>query len=212
MTAREDQAYQQVVADANLVTPDGMPLVFALRWLGHKSQTRVAGPDLMWQWCQNYPQIPIFLYGSDPHTLKALTARLKQHFPQLAIAGSYAPPIWDRHQEPVYPHLRADLDLIQKSSAKVVFVALGCPKQEFWMHQAVSVSPAPLVFVGVGAAFAIHSGQVRRAPKWMRAIALEWLFRLLQEPQRLWRRYLIYNPLFLLLFMAQLYQIRFRQT
>lgn len=209
MTAREDQGYQQVVNAADLVTPDGMPLVFALRLLGHRGQTRVAGPDLMWRFCQEYPHVPIFLYGSDPQTLEALTARLQKHFPQLAITGSYAPPLWQREQEPTYPHLQSDLELIAQSSAEVVFVALGCPKQEFWMHQAVAVSPRPLVFVGVGAAFAIHSGRLRRAPRWMRLIALEWLFRLLQEPRRLWRRYLVYNPLFLLLFMAQLFRRAF---
>jgi len=209
MTAREDRQYQQVVAEADLVTPDGMPLVFALRLLGHRGQTRVAGPDLMWQFCQDYPHVPIFLYGSDPQTLEALSIRLQQHFPQLAITGSYAPPLWQREQEPTYPHLQSDLELIAQSSAEVVFVALGCPKQELWMHQAVAVSPCPLVFVGVGAAFAIHSGRVRRAPRWMRAIALEWLFRLLQEPKRLWRRYVVYNPLFLLLFTAQLLKRRF---
>jgi N-acetylglucosaminyldiphosphoundecaprenol N-acetyl-beta-D-mannosaminyltransferase len=206
MTAYGDWQYQQVLAEADLVIPDGMPLVFALRLLGYKSQTRVAGPDLMWQFCRDYSHVPIFLYGSDPQTLEALTARLKQHFPQLAIAGSYAPPLWQREREPTYPHLQADLELIAQSSARVVFVALGCPKQELWMHQAVAVCPRPLVFVGVGAAFAIHSGRVRRAPRWMQAIALEWLFRLLQEPRRLWRRYLVYNPLFLLLFTAQLLQ------
>jgi N-acetylglucosaminyldiphosphoundecaprenol N-acetyl-beta-D-mannosaminyltransferase len=204
MTAHSDPQYQETIALADLVTPDGMPLVIAQKLLGNPRQTRVAGPDLMWYWCGHFPQVPIFLYGTDQQTLDQLSANLYSSFPTLVIAGSYAPPLWDRATNPVYPYLQEDLQRIKISGARVVFVALGCPKQEFWMAQAIAQAHFPVVFLGVGAAFAIHGGLVQRAPRWMRSLALEWLYRLAQEPRRLWRRYIINNPLFVVLLAWQI--------
>jgi len=200
MTAYWHSDYQKIINDAALVTPDGMPLVWGLRSLGAKHQPRVYGPDLMLAWCDRAAQLglPIYLYGSKSETLARLEHNLKQRFPDLEIAGSYAPPFGEIGPET----LAVDLDRIRASGASVVFVGLGCPKQEYWMSQAVG--KLDVVMIGVGAAFDFASGQVSQAPRWMMRLGLEWLYRLLQEPQRLWRRYLINNPMFVILFGWQL--------
>lgn len=196
MTAQWDPAYRQVLAGADLVTPDGMPLVWGLRALGIADQSRVYGPDLMLAWCQRAAAggIPLYLYGGTDPVLERLRQRLTTQFPGLVIAGSHAPPF-----RPLTPaEEAADRDRIQQSGAKVVFVGLGCPKQEFWMARQRGSLPA--VMVGVGAAFDFHSGTVAQAPRWMMALGLEWLYRFCQEPRRLWRRYCINNPAFVVLF------------
>ena len=200
MMAYWRQAYAEILNNSALVTPDGMPLVWALRLLGIKKQTRVYGPDLMLAWCDRAAQlgIPIYLYGGKPTTLARLEHNLKQKFPQLIIAGSYAPPF-----RPLTATEEAeDIERIHASGAKVVFVGLGCPKQEQWMARCQGRLQA--VMVGVGAAFSFHSGEVSQAPRWLMKLGFEWLYRLMQEPRRLWRRYLINNPLFLVLLSLQL--------
>lgn len=200
MTAYWQPDYAQVVNGALLVTPDGMPLVLGLRRLGIPDQSRVYGPDLMLAWCDRAAQIgsPIYLYGGTALTLTKLQANLLAQFPGLIIAGAYAPPF--RSLTP--DEAAADRDRIQASGAEVVFVALGCPKQEIWMAQQQGELDA--ILIGVGAAFAFHSGEVSQAPRWMMALSLEWLYRLVTEPRRLWKRYLINNPAFVLLFGWQL--------
>jgi N-acetylglucosaminyldiphosphoundecaprenol N-acetyl-beta-D-mannosaminyltransferase len=196
MTAYRNRAYGAVVHQADLVTPDGMPLVWGLRLLGIQHQTRVYGPDLMLAWCQRAAELglPIYLYGGTETTLLKLTAYLQQRFPTLPIAGAYAPPFrpLTRVEE------LADVERIHQSGARVVFVGLGCPKQEAWMHRQRGQLEA--VMVGVGAAFSFFSGEVAQAPRWMMRLGLEWLYRFSQEPGRLWQRYLLNNPQFLLLF------------
>ncbi len=206
MTAYGDRAYRQVLTQADLVTPDGMPLVWGLQLLGLKTQTRVYGPDLMLAVCDRAAQtgIPIYLYGGRPEVLSRLAAHLKTQFPQLQIAGSTAPafrPLTPAEAAAHRPHS-------EQSGAKIVFVGLGCPKQEQWMAQQQGQLAA--VMLGVGAAFDFHSGTVPQAPRWMMRWGLEWLFRLGQEPQRLWRRYFINNPAFLILFGWQLISTRFK--
>ena len=199
MTAHGDAHYRQALTAADLVTPDGMPLVWGLRALGLTGQTRVYGPDLMLAWCQRAAQMgtSIYLYGGTPPILARLGQGLTAQFPGLTIAGVHAPPF-----RPLTPQEEvADRDRIQASGAKVVFVGLGCPKQEFWMARQRGQLPA--VMVGVGAAFDFHSGTVPQAPRWMMGLGLEWLYRFCQEPQRLWRRYLLHNPVFVLLFSGQ---------
>jgi N-acetylglucosaminyldiphosphoundecaprenol N-acetyl-beta-D-mannosaminyltransferase len=198
MTGYVNSAYQQVLDDADLVTPDGMPLVWALRLLGSKHQSRVYGPDLMLAWCDRCSNLgyPIYLYGTTEQTLENLAKNLKQKFPNLVIAGLYAPPFGDNNQ------IEQDLNRIQASGAKVIFIGLGCPKQEYWMAQAQGKINA--VMIGVGAAFDFHSGIVAQAPRWRMKLGLEWVYRLIQEPKRLWRRYLINNPSFVILFVYQL--------
>ncbi len=200
MTAYWNQAYRQVVNNAALVTPDGMPLVWALRLLGQQNATRVYGPDLMLAWCQRASdmQLSIYLYGGTEAMLQKLQQKLRSQFPQLIIAGAYAPPF--REMTPAEE--AKDIDRINASGAKVVFVALGCPKQEYWMARQQSQIHG--VMIGVGAAFAFHSGEVKQAPRWIMAVGLEWLYRFAVEPKRLWKRYLINNPVFIMLFGLQL--------
>jgi N-acetylglucosaminyldiphosphoundecaprenol N-acetyl-beta-D-mannosaminyltransferase len=194
-----DRRYQQVINQAALVTSDGMPLVLALRWLGNKAQSRVYGPDLMLAWCDRAAKtgLPIYLYGSTDETLTKMRASLEQRFPGLVIAGMRAPAFREMSEV----EERADRQAIQDSGAKVVFVGLGCPKQELWMAR--QAGQLDCVMVGVGAAFQFFSGEVSQAPRWMMGLSLEWLYRLCMEPRRLWKRYLVNNPAFVLLFLAQ---------
>jgi len=206
-----DRTYQQAVNGATLVTSDGMPLVWALKALGVKKAQRVYGPDLMLAGCAwaAKSQIPIYLYGGSDQTLKQLQIQLQAQFPDLQIAGSHAPPFRAKFP-PADPELLQDCHRINASGAKIVFVGLGCPKQEFWLADYAPAISA--VVLGVGAAFAFHSGQVKQAPRWMMGLGLEWLFRLSQEPLRLWQRYLINNPLFVILLAWQLLSRKHNNT
>ena len=198
------KAYQEILKNAALVTPDGMPLVWAMKFLGIKKQTRVYGPDLMLAWCDRASKlnIPIYLYGGKQSTLIKLESNLKQKFPHLIIAGSHAPPF----RSLTAREEAEDLDRINASGAKVVFVGLGCPKQEEWMARHRGKLQA--VAIGVGAAFSFHSGEVSQAPRWIMKWGFEWLYRLTREPKRLWRRYVINNPLFLILLALQLFKTK----
>ena len=200
MTAYWNRAYRKILSQAALVTPDGMPLVWGLRRLGIAHQARVYGPDLMLAWCDRAAQEhrPIYLYGGTEAMVNKLAHNLQQQFPNLAIAGTHAPPF-----RTLTPDEEAtDIARIHQSGAAVVFVGLGCPKQEEWMARQQGQLNA--VMIGVGAAFSFHSGTVSQAPRWMMAWGLEWLYRLCQEPRRLWRRYIVNNTVFLLLFALQL--------
>jgi len=205
MTAHWQKSYQATLAQASLITADGMPLVWAMNLLGIKGQKRVYGPDLMLASCDRASQkgYGIYLYGSTDQTLEILAERLKQQFPQLIISGKYAPAKFGiKDHLPDFPDLTTDLERINQSGAQIIFIGLGCPKQEYWM--AAAKGRLNGIAIGVGAAFDFHSGRVSQAPRWIMAIGLEWLYRLSQEPQRLWQRYLIQNPIFIILFMQQL--------
>ncbi|HEY9877487.1 MAG TPA: WecB/TagA/CpsF family glycosyltransferase, partial [Leptolyngbyaceae cyanobacterium] len=180
----------------------GVPLVWSMRLMGLAEQTRVYGPDLMLAWCKRAAclGLPIYLYGGTEPMLQKLSRSLTDQFPGLQIAGSYAPPFRTLTPE----EEAADIDRIHHSGAKVVFVGLGCPKQEYWMSRQQGQLQA--VMIGVGAAFSFFSGEVSQAPRWMMKMGLEWLYRFSQEPGRLWRRYLINNPSFVVLFGWQLLQ------
>ncbi len=200
MTAYWHPEYRHVLGKAALVAPDGMPLVMGMRWLGARYQPRVYGPDLMLAWCDRATQTnqPVYLYGSTPETLQRLSERLRQIFPDLIIAGMHSPPFRALTAE----EEEEDLARIQRSGATVVFVGLGCPKQEEWMYRQMGKLNA--VMIGVGAAFKFHSGEVAQAPHWMMKFSLEWLFRLIKEPRRLWSRYLLTNTAFIFLFAIQM--------
>lgn len=194
------KSYQKIINGAALVTPDGMPLVWGLKLLGIKKQKRVYGPDLMLTVCDRAAaeQIPIYLYGGSETTLSKLSKQLKEQYPNLIIAGTHSPPF----RELTPQEEEVDIKRIEASGAKIVFVGLGCPKQEQWMarnYQKISA-----VFLGVGAAFSFHSQEVKQAPRWMMSMGLEWLYRFSQEPKRLWQRYLVNNPAFVVLFGLQL--------
>jgi N-acetylglucosaminyldiphosphoundecaprenol N-acetyl-beta-D-mannosaminyltransferase len=201
MSAREDPETDAAVQGATLAVPDGQPLVWALRALGHGEAARVYGPDLMLAFCARAEQrgIPIYLYGGrTPEALALLEGRLRERFPGLRIAGGYSPPFRDLDED----EERSIAARIDASGAAVVWVGTGQPKQEKWMLRMRPLLSAPLL-VGVGAAFDFHAGLVSQAPAWMQRAGLEWLYRLSREPRRLWRRYLRYNPRFLVGFARQ---------
>ncbi len=193
MEAHDDPAFREVINQADLVVPDGMPLVWMLRRLGHPDQPRVYGPDLMLRLCEAAAErhLPVGLYGSTPHTLEKLQQRLKERFPALQVAYAYSPPF-----RPLTPdEEQAIQEQIHTAEVRLLFVALGCPKQERWM--AFQKGELRLPMIGVGAAFDFLAGTKPQAPRWMQRLGLEWLFRLLTEPRRLLHRYLWHNPRFL---------------
>jgi N-acetylglucosaminyldiphosphoundecaprenol N-acetyl-beta-D-mannosaminyltransferase len=201
MSAREDPATHAAVLGATLAVPDGQPLVWALKALGHARATRVYGPDLMAHYCARAARVgtPVYLYGGrTPEALALLRERLCARFPGLRIAGGDSPPFRALSAAEEQRALAA----IDDSGAQVVWVGTGQPKQELWMHRVRPHLRAPLL-VGVGAAFDFHAGLVPQAPPWMGRNGLEWTYRLAREPRRLWRRYARYNPRFLAGFAAQ---------
>lgn len=207
MSAREDPDVLSAVLGATLAVPDGQPLVWALRALGHGRATRIYGPDLMARFCQRAARegIPVYLYGGrTEEALELLRLRLLERFPGLPIVGGYSPPFREltaAEQERVI----AEID---GSGAAVVWVGTGQPKQERWMHAMRPRLRAPLL-VGVGAAFDFHAGLVSQAPRWMQRAGLEWVYRLSREPRRLWPRYVRYNPRFVAAFLGQYLRGRF---
>jgi N-acetylglucosaminyldiphosphoundecaprenol N-acetyl-beta-D-mannosaminyltransferase len=201
MAAQEDRDTRAAVLGATLVVPDGQPLVWALRALGHASATRVYGPDLMALACAHAATVgtPMFLYGGrTPEALRLLRERLCARFPGLVIAGGHSPPF----REPSPEEERALIAELNSSGAEVVWVGTGQPKQEKWMLRMRPHLSAPLL-VGVGAAFDFHAGLVAQAPPWMGRAGLEWCYRLAREPRRLWPRYARYNPRFVAGFARQ---------
>ena len=200
MESHDDPAYLAVMRAADLVTPDGMPLVWALRWLGIDGATRVYGPTLMAELCREAERldVPIGLYGGSPDVLAALVDNLQRRHPHLRIAYAVSPPF--RPASPAED--AATVDEIAASGARLLFVGLGAPKQERWM--AAHRGSVDAVMVGVGAAFDFIAGAKRQAPAIMQRAGLEWLFRLMTEPRRLWRRYAKHNPRFVALLIAQL--------
>lgn len=194
VTAGQDPAFGQVVAQADMATPDGAPVAWMIRKQGYPDQQRINGPDLMWRYCEQAAQRgeSIYLYGGAPETLVVLQARLAQAFPALKVAGAWSPPF--RSATP--DEDAADVARINASGASTVWVSLGCPKQELWM--AAHRGRINAVMIGVGAAFDYHAGTIQRAPLWMQTAGLEWLHRLVSEPRRLWRRYFVTNTLFIL--------------
>jgi N-acetylglucosaminyldiphosphoundecaprenol N-acetyl-beta-D-mannosaminyltransferase len=197
----EDPELRAAVLGADLVVPDGQPLVWALKALGHRIDDRVYGPDLMDRACARAARTGrrMYLYGGRSHgALVQLTRNLRLRHPGLKIVGGHAPP-FRALNEAEKASVVAD---IERSRAEVVWVGIGVPKQELWMAEMTGRLPR-CVLIGVGAAFDIHGGLVPQAPAWMQRRGLEWLFRLAREPRRLWRRYLRYNPRFVAGFARQ---------
>ena len=194
VTVGQDPAFGKVVAEADMATPDGAPVAWMIRKLGFKDQQRINGPDLMWKYCAlaALRNESIYLYGGTPETLVILQARLAQQFPGLVIAGAVSPPFRTLSAE----EDAVAVDSINASGAGTVWVSLGCPKQELWM--AAHRGRINAVMIGVGAAFDYHAGTILRAPLWMQNAGLEWFYRLVSEPRRLWKRYLVTNTLFVL--------------
>jgi N-acetylglucosaminyldiphosphoundecaprenol N-acetyl-beta-D-mannosaminyltransferase len=201
MEAHDSPEFMEVVNQADLVTPDGMPLVWAMRRLGVPKQERVYGPDLAIQLIEAAAKnsMPIGFYGSSPEVLERLVNNIRKEYPSAKIAYSFSPPFRPTSSE-------EDAQIIQEinaSGARILLVGLGCPKQEEWMAQHKDKIEA--VMVGVGAAFDFHAGAKPQAPAWMQKRGMEWLYRLTHEPRRLWKRYLYHNPRFIVLVLGQIF-------
>lgn len=204
MEAYDDPAFQRVVNDADLVTPDGMPLVWTLRRLGVADASRVAGPDLLLHVCSAAAErgVAVAFHGGSQEAIDGLVARLRAEMPTLRVPYAVSPPF----RAPSPDEEAATIDALVASGAGVLFVGLGCPKQERWM--AAHRDALPLVQLGVGAAFDFHAGLVRRAPVALQRAGLEWAYRLVSEPRRLFARYARHNPRFVRLVAAQLWRER----
>ena len=200
MESRSAPDVQQIYRQAGMVAADGMPLVWLLRRMGHSGAERVCGPDLMPALFRASEQHGYrhFLYGSTEATLARLRAELHRQYPKATVVGSYSPPF--RRLTPE-EWRRAD-KVVNSAAPDIVWVGLGAPKQERWMAERRSSLNAP-VLIGVGAAFDMIAGNVKRAPLMLRQTGFEWAYRLSQEPKRLARRYLHSNSKFLMLLILE---------
>lgn len=199
MQAIDSPPFRAALEKAHLVTPDGMPLVWYMR-ATLRRQERVYGPDLMLHVCEAASRegVPIGLYGTTDATIVALEARLKARFPHLLIAYHRAPPFAAMGEE----EDARIVEEIARSGARILFIGLGCPKQELWM--ASHLGRVKAAMLGVGAAFDFHSGRVRQAPQFLQRVGFEWLFRLTREPKRLAGRHLKHDPRFAALALREL--------
>jgi N-acetylglucosaminyldiphosphoundecaprenol N-acetyl-beta-D-mannosaminyltransferase len=188
----KDPIVREAANNSDLSVADGISLVLTARIYGYPLKKRVYGPDLMLEFLDEAEKkgYSNFFYGSSPENLSSLIKRLKQKFPLLKITGFYSPPFRNKIEED-----ERVIDLVNNSSTDVLWVGLGGPKQDIWMYYHKDKVRVP-VMVGIGAAFDFLAGTKQQAPVWMREYGLEWFFRLITEPKRLWRRYLINNLLF----------------
>jgi N-acetylglucosaminyldiphosphoundecaprenol N-acetyl-beta-D-mannosaminyltransferase len=187
MEAFDAEAFRRIVNGADLVTPDGRPLVWALKALGARRASQVRGTDLTTNVVERAAQenVPV-----------------ESRFPGISVVCKIAPPF-----RPLTPEEdEAVMREVAESGARILFVGIGCPKQERWMAEHKGRVPA--VMLGVGAAFDFHTGRVRQAPHWMQLAGLEWAFRLAMDPRRLWKRYAKHNPRFVFFFLLQLLGLR----
>jgi N-acetylglucosaminyldiphosphoundecaprenol N-acetyl-beta-D-mannosaminyltransferase len=193
-------ALRRAINGAGMVTPDGMPLVWVGRWWGFSSIERVYGPDLLRQACKYGVSRGWrhYFYGGAPGVAERLARRLQAEIPGLQVVGVESPPF--RLLEEV--EIQDLIQRIQLLQPHLLWVGLGAPKQELWMAEHAGKMPVP-VMLGVGAAFDFLAGVKPQAPIWMQRSGLEWLFRLMSEPRRLWKRYLVNNPRFIVLVLAQ---------
>lgn len=198
--AYRDKQFAEVVHGADMVAPDGMPLVKALELLYGLDQERVEGmrlmPDLVAAAAET--DMSVYFYGSTEEVLDAILRRVAREHPHLRIAGAHSPPFRDLSAL----EQAETVSRINASGAQIVFVGLGCPKQEIWM--AGNKGKINAVMLGVGGAFPVYAGLLERAPQWMQKLSLEWAFRLGQDPKRLWKRYMTTNSVFLWLMTVEL--------
>lgn len=208
MSCRRDDALAAALDRADVVTPDGVPLTWALQVDGHEA-VRVTGIDVLTDVADRGREVGIkhFFYGSDNETLAAIERALIVSHPGIEVVGVFSPPFRALEDEELTEHAAA----IVASGADVVWVGLGMPKQELWMARIAARLPG-VSLVGVGAAFDWLAGNQPIAPQWMRDRGLEWLYRLSREPGRLWRRYAYNNPAFLVLLGGRWIRSRFRSA
>jgi N-acetylglucosaminyldiphosphoundecaprenol N-acetyl-beta-D-mannosaminyltransferase len=205
MEAQSDEAFRDILNRSFLTTPDGMPTVWLGRIHGFKDMNRVYGPDYMANLCERSVArgYKHFLYGGKPGVAEELKAELTRRFPGLQIVGTYTPPF-----RPLNSDEENDLrSQLETSKADVLWCGLSTPKQERFISSYYDRMPVKLM-VGVGAAFDLLSGNLDEAPDWMKRSGLQWLYRLIKEPRRLWRRYLLNNPKFAWLTLLQLTGLR----
>jgi len=202
--AYTNPSFASIVNNADMITPDGMPLTWGLKLLHGVRQDRVAGMDLLPDILREAEQkaIPVYFYGGTEKMLAAIEDYMPRLYPRLRIAGLYSPPFREMYKEEV--DLTAEI--INNSGARIVFVVLGCPKQELWMSKMKDRIRATMI--GVGGALPVLLGMQKRAPRWMQRYGLEWLFRLCQEPKRLFRRYAVTNTIFLALLIVEFVRIK----
>ena len=200
MESHDSDEYRGVINGADLVTPGGMPIVWMMRRLGVRGQPRVYGPAMTLKVCEHAAKngLKVGFYGGTEKSLAALLAEVEKRYLGINVVYSCAPPFRPLTEEED-ARVRTD---IEKAGVQILFVGLGCPKQERWMAEHRPRVRA--VMMGVGAAFDFISGEKKQAPLWMQSMGLEWLFRLCSEPRRLWFRYFWHNPRFVALAMIQL--------
>ena len=201
--SRQDPHFREILNRAALVVPDGMPLVWLGRWHGHSLRRRVTGSELMLAFCRETGSRPRhFFYGGAPGVAEDLAHQLHEQF-NITVAGTYTPPF-----RPLTQAEEVDLtSQVQATAPDVLWVGLSTPKQERWMSDHHLKLKVPVI-LGVGAAFDMNSGRLKRAPAWMRDSGLEWFYRLLSEPRRLWRRYLVTIPQSVWSISLELFHIR----
>jgi N-acetylglucosaminyldiphosphoundecaprenol N-acetyl-beta-D-mannosaminyltransferase len=209
MESQSDEHLRTIHNAAGLVTPDGMPMVWLLHLQGHRHVTRVYGPDLMLALCEQSVAHGYrhYLYGGADGVGALLAANLRRRFPGIQIVGMYSPPfraLTAEEEEQI-------VQTVNAAAPDIVWVGLSTPKQERWMASYRDRLGAPAL-LGVGAAFDFHAGLKPQAPRWMQRSGLEWLFRLMSEPRRLWRRYLSNNPRFIGLACAQMLGLKHYST
>jgi len=193
-----DNDYKQVLNGADMITPDGMPLVWVAKFMGNREVERTYGPDLMMALCgkgQDQGR-KHYLYGGTESTCSLLRNVLKRKFPNISILGHYAPPFRPQHTQ----EDEQVIEQINRANPDILWVGLGSPKQDFWMQEHRERLNVPVI-IGVGAAFDFIAGVKKQAPRWMQRSGLEWFFRLCSEPKRLWKRYLVGNIRFVYLLM-----------
>lgn len=198
VTASNDAKFNDALENADICTPDGMPLVWALRMFGFENQDRVDGPNLMLKLCEEAAKkkYKVYFYGGTEETLERLEKKLKELYTDIDVVGSYSPPFRDLDEQ----ELNQVHNHINQSNADLVFVSLGCPKQELWMHE--NSPHINGILLGVGAAFNFIIGDIKRPPLLFQKMGLEWFFRLLTEPRRLWKRYLYNNTAYIYKFLV----------
>jgi N-acetylglucosaminyldiphosphoundecaprenol N-acetyl-beta-D-mannosaminyltransferase len=204
----KNKDFQKIINDSEFVTPDGQPLIWTLNWLYGIKQERISGMDLLPALLERMSTLGIsaFFYGGTEIMMKITQNYIAEIYPNLKIAGFHSPPFSEQNE------ILDDkiMERINNSSPVILFVVLGCPKQEKWMYSIKD--KLNTVMIGIGGALPVMIGMQKRAPKWMQKYGLEWLFRLYQEPRRLFKRYLYTNTLFLWIFIKEFFKIKFNPT
>jgi N-acetylglucosaminyldiphosphoundecaprenol N-acetyl-beta-D-mannosaminyltransferase len=205
MESYDDPMFRNVVNSADLVGADGVPIIHVTRWLGLARQDRTFAPDLVVKLCEqaSIDRIPVGFYGSTPEVIRDIISEVTNRFPDLTVSYAYSPPF-----RALTPNETSDIaESINESGARILFVGLGCPRQERWMNEMRSRISA--VMLGVGWAFDVVAGHSHTAPGWIQRIGMEWLFRMVLNPRKLWRRHLRNNPRFIVLILRQFFRLRF---